>query len=403
MKKFLTIFLVILMVFYLFTGCANEVKDNETPAGTETDPTSEENISIEEQVLKVGVVMPLTGNNAESGKMQVAAIELAAKEINDEGGIGGKIKIDLFIEDDENVPAKSSAVTQKLCYNDEVNVVIGANASSCTLVDMEVTSKAGVPHIAPGSTALAIVEQGNEWIFRTACPDTLTMFNVLSFCKSQGYSSFALIHDSADFGMNAKEFAADYAADLGLTYLTDYTFTLGDTDFSTGLLKIRNDSPDVIVLWSQTAEASKVLSQRIQYGLNDIPLVGYAWNYPTQLLELCGGEAIDGTIVASAFSLVDIENNPELKAFVDNYNEYYGGDPSQNAANCYDTMYLIADAVKRCGVDKPIDNTALRDALRTSDFNGVNGKIAFDERGEIIKDLYMLRFDAEGVHHKVEW
>ena len=145
------------MVMGMITGCQGETKSKDG-----------------KEMVVLGCVGPLTGNAAASGLVQANAVEMAVNEINEAGGIDGRYMIELVKEDDEGVPAKSVTVTQKLVNQNKITALIGALNSSCTIADMEITASSKIPQITPCSSAQSIVEQGNEFIFRTTATKRLS-------------------------------------------------------------------------------------------------------------------------------------------------------------------------------------------------------------------------------------
>jgi branched-chain amino acid transport system substrate-binding protein len=126
----------------------------------------------EVEELRIGLAGPMSGPGAQYGESMKEAAELAVKQINESGGIKGK-KVVLFIEDDESNPAKAVNVMQKLVTNDKIAVAVGHYNSSCTLASMNVTKRAKVPHLCPISTATAITESGNPYIFRNCATNPM--------------------------------------------------------------------------------------------------------------------------------------------------------------------------------------------------------------------------------------
>ncbi len=195
----------------------------------------------DDAVLRMGLVSPLTGPGAASGAVQENAVKMAVEEINKSGGIGGKYRIELISEDDEGIPAKSVTVTQKLVSQDEIHVMIGALNSSCTLANMQITSAAKVPQITPSSTAQAIVEQGNKFIFRTAATDPTHVRTLYShITKDLGKSKVAVLHESSDFGAGAYNFLEQFAPEMGVEIVLREVYNSGEKDFSVQLTKIRD-------------------------------------------------------------------------------------------------------------------------------------------------------------------
>lgn len=347
--------------------------------------------SKEEDTLTLGCVGPLTGSGAASGTVQANAVKMAVDEINEQGGIDGKYKIKLLSEDDEGVPAKSVTVTQKLVSQDGIDVMVGALNSSCTLADMEITSKAKIPQITPSSSAQSIVQQGNEYIFRTTATDTTHVKTLFKYVKEKlNGKKIAMIYESSDFGTGAYNLVSTMAAENGLELVDNEVYNSGEKDFSVQLTKIKQAQPDAIILWGYYTEAALICKQAKQNGITT-PLIGTGFNSP-KLVEL-GGSDVDGLIFTTAFT--EANPDPTVQAFDKKYKETYNMNYDQNAPQAYDTVYLIADAVKRAG---SLDGKALRDAiLATADFEGVAGKYKFESNGEMVKDLLVVQIQ-DGKH-----
>ncbi|WP_367566421.1 ABC transporter substrate-binding protein [Lacrimispora sp.] len=343
------------------------------------------------ETVTLGVVGPLTGNAAASGQVQANAVEMAVEEINAAGGIDGKYMIKLVKEDDEGVPAKSVTVTQKLVNQNNIDVLIGALNSSCTLADMEITAANKIPQITPCSSAQSIVEQGNEFIFRTTATDTTHIKTLLQYFRDKiKGKKVAVLYESSDFGTGAFSKIQEMASEYGAEVAASEMYNSGEKDFSVHLTKIKQANPDAIIIWGYYTEAALISKQAKQNGI-EVPLIGTGYNSP-KLVEL-GGDAVNGLIFTTAFT----EANPDEKvqAFDKKYKEIYQQSYDQNAPQAYDSVYLWADAVKRAGT---VEGQAVRDALlATKDFEGVAGIYNFSPNGEMVKTLMVVQIQ-DGKH-----
>ncbi|WP_333647296.1 ABC transporter substrate-binding protein [Lacrimispora sp.] len=343
------------------------------------------------ETVTLGVVGPLTGNAAASGQVQANAVEMAVEEINAAGGVDGKYMIKLVKEDDEGVPAKSVTVTQKLVNQNNIDVLIGALNSSCTLADMEITAANKIPQITPCSSAQSIVEQGNEFIFRTTATDTTHIKTLLQYFRDKiKGKKVAVLYESSDFGTGAFSKIQEMAPEYGAEVAASEMYNSGEKDFSVHLTKIKQANPDAIIIWGYYTEAALISKQVKQNGI-EVPLIGTGYNSP-KLVEL-GGDAVNGLIFTTAFT----EANPDEKvqAFDKKYKEIYQQSYDQNAPQAYDSVYLWADAVKRAGT---VDGQAVRDALlATKDFEGVAGIYNFSPNGEMVKTLMVVQIQ-DGKH-----
>ena len=341
----------------------------------------------ETETVTIGLVCPVTGSAASYGETMINSAELAVEEINNAGGIAGQYKLELVIEDDEGTPAKAVTAAQKLINQDGITVLIGAQASSCTLAVMEVTAAAGIPQIAPASTALSIVEQGNEWIFRNAAADTLQTSQVLQFSMDElGVESIAILYEATDYGVGGAELLEQYAADYGVEVTSVESYNTGDTDFSVQLTKIARDSPDAVMVWGFYTEGALILRQAKQYGVNVPFLGGTGWAAP-MLVELAG-DAANGIYFSTPFSPANPAEN--VQSYVSAYEEKTGGsEPDFNGAQTYDSVYLIKKAVEE---GDSTDPKVIRDTMKnfSEAYSGVSGTIKFEENGEVSKDVSIV-------------
>lgn len=374
--------LVVVMILGSISGCSQ----------------AEQTVQVEKaETLKIGLVSPVTGSAAAYGETIVNSAKLAVEEINAAGGVDGKYVLELIIEDDEGTPAKSVNAAQKLINQDEIKVLIGAQASSCTLAVMEVTSAAGVPQIAPASTALSIVQLGNEWIFRNAAADTLQTSQVLKFAQDTlKVKSIAILNEATDYGVGGATLLGQYAGEMGIEVKAVESYNTGDTDFSVQLTKIAATSPDAVMVWGFYSEGALVLKQAAQYGVNVPFMGGTGWASP-MLIDLAG-EAAEGIYFSTPFSPSNPEEN--VQSYVKTYEGKFDGSPDFNGAQTYDAVYIIKKAVEDA---KSMDSKDIRDAIRNFDegLKGVSGVIKFDKAGEVIKDVNIVTI-KDGQHDVVQ-
>lgn len=393
MKRFMAMLLVLVMICSMAVGCGSSSSSSDD----ETDSTFTVDGIEYTGTIKIGVICPKSGT-AGDGVYMEAACEMAAEEINAAGGMDG-LYVELYVEDDEGTASKSVTVAQKLVEQDEVDIVIGAQNSACTLANMLVTQEAEIVQITPGSSSPSITEQGNEWIFRTSISDLTAAVTILEYCQEMGYEEIALIHSSGDFGVTASEAINEMAEEYGITIILEEQFNDDDVDFSTILSKIESNDPDAIICWGYYSAASHICQQMVQYDI-DIPFMGYGFNNP-QFTEL-GAEYVEGAIVASGFTELSSATNDLVIPFIEAFTEYYGSEPTQVCAQTYDTMYLIKQTIEELGAEN-FTEEAFKDCLETQTFTGVTGTFSFDENHDIVKDCTLVQYTADGEQELVDW
>lgn len=344
----------------------------------------------EEKVIRIGVIGPESGTTAELGQAQRKAVEMAVEEIN-EGNLAGSWKLEVFFEDDEGNPTKSSNATNKLIQETKAHVLIAAIQSSCTLADMVHTERAGIPQITAGSTGASITDQGNPWIFRTAVNDSLQAEAQVRYAKDVlGITKAATFTEATDYGQSGAALLKDAAAKAGIELVVNATYNIGDKDFKPQLLSMLDGEAEAIFMWGNYAEAALITKQARLLGFEG-QFFGGSGLAATKLIEL-GEDAVQGMLITQSF-LPD-SDEPEVRSFVDEFKRRYHGDPIPHAAQAYDTVYIIADAVKRAD---STEAEALRDAIRSSSgLNLVTGSPKFDEKGDDVgKRILITKIEGE--------
>lgn len=343
-----------------------------------------------EKVLKIGVVGPDSGGSAQLGQGQHKSIQMAVDEIN-ASKAAGDWKLEVYFEDDEGNPTKSASATNKLIQQSKVDVIIGAIHSSCTLADMVVTSRAGIPQITSGSTGSSVTEQGNKYIFRTAVNDGFQANALVKYAKDVlGIKKIATFTAADDYGQSGAKLLDAAAKKYGVELVANPTYNNGDKDFKPQLLTIKDKGAEAIFMWGLYTEAALIARQSQQLDLN-AQLFGASGMAALKLIEL-GGDAAQGLILTQTF--LPNSDDAKVKEYVQKYKSKYNEDPIPHGAQAYDTVYIIADAVKRANDNKP---EVLRDAIsKTSGLKLVTGEPKFNEKGDDIgKRLFITEIKGD--------
>lgn len=372
MKKRIVVWLCLVLVLILsISGCSKAQESN---------------------VIKIGLFGPMTGGQAAQGAYIKNAATMAMEEINAAGGIAGKYKIELHIEDDENDATKGATVVQKLINQTEVDILVGPIASSVAFAVMDINEEAKIPLISPAASNQGLVERGNQFFFRNAAADNLQSREAITYGKDVlGAQKVAVFHEASDYGQGGGLSGAEAAQELGLEVTTIETYVAGDTDFSVQLMNIQATDPDLILLWGNYAEGALILQQMRQYEI-DIPIIGGTGYASAQLVEL-GGDAVDGMMFTTPFIYTNPAEN--IQEFSNKYIEKYEIYPDMAAAQAYDVMYIIASAVEQAD---SLEGEKLAEALHNlTPYNGVSGgPISFDARGEVMKSVSIVQIQNGG-------
>jgi branched-chain amino acid transport system substrate-binding protein len=339
------------------------------------------------ETVKLGVLMPVSGTLAYDGGLTTDGIKLAADEINAAGGIDGKTKIDLVVEDSAGVPATSVAAMTKLVGVHKVAAVIGDFASSCTLASMEVAKRERVALVTPISLAPKITQSDNEWVFR-ACDNSEMIANAFTkyAVKEKKVRKWAFIGVNTDYGRGSVDAFSKKIKELGGEVGMVEYFNQGETDYYAILTKLQATDAQGLCLLGETMDLSRVVNQFFELGLNKkmILMDPTSGTFNSKFIELTKGRA-EGMIGASRF--VDTIETPAAQKFVTAYKARYGRVPEKYAQAGYDTVHMIAQAISRAKSTQP---GAVRDALTKTQYQGPQGKAYFDKTNQLIIDEYII-------------
>ena len=363
------IIVTVLLVSLIISGC-----------GTTNTTTSSQQASGGK--IKIGLAGPFTGPIAETGATVKKAVELAAEQVNQKGGINGK-QVELVEEDDKADPKEAAAIANKFVAD---NTILGALAdytSSCTLAGAPIYNKSGLSHIAYGSTSPAVTNAG-PYTFRDITTDAYDGAFVAQWTVDEGYKKIAILYENDDYGKGLADVYNNKITSLGAKAVMQEPYNLGETkDFSAILTKLKNAGPDAIFIAGQYNEAAMIIKQGKRLGV-DLPVFGSNGLYSDALIQL-GGQDVEGLRCIGAFH--SSATYPEAKAFIDDYQKKWGSAPDIWAAFAYDAANIMFNAVKNGGEDRK----KINDYLTTlKDFKGATGTTTFDQNGDCLKQPLKL-------------
>jgi branched-chain amino acid transport system substrate-binding protein len=312
---------------------------------------------------------------------------MAADEINKAGGINGRT-VQIITEDDQGEPNKAATVVTKLINQDKVQALLGEVASSNSLAAAPKAQEAKVPMISPSSTNPAVTQVG-DYIFRVCFIDPFQGEVMAKFSANNLKAKrAAILYDfNSDYSRGLYQFFKKSFTSLGGQIVSEQSYTQGDRDFSGQLTAIRAVNPDVIYVPGYYGEVGVISNQTKQLGIKAPLLGGDGWDAP-QLWQL-GGASLNGNYISNHYSKDD--PSPAIQKFVAAYQARYNIPPDALAALGYDSMKVLADAIKRAGTT---ENVKLRDAIaQTSGFPGVTGMISIDKDRNAVKPAVVLKLE----------
>lgn len=363
MKKMLSSLVAMLLSVSLLTACG--AAGSNAPGGGEADS------------VKVGVLAPLTGANAEFGKGFEVAMTMAMEEVNAAGGINGKT-LELVFQDSKGDAKESSDLCRQYVDNEDIVAVLGDFTSTACMADAPIVKEAEMAILSPTASNPAFTEMNDCTFGIIGKQDADSRYYAHYVLQEYaGVDNVGIIYIESDWGNAAMSNFVDEAGKIGLNIVEMASFVQDEKDFSSIITKMKAANPDHIAIMDQGA-TSQIINQIRTSGW-DVSLSTNGPGTSQQLIDLCG-ENCEGLLLTTPF-FFDPENEKEM-AWRDEFTERAGFAPTVHSVNAYDCALLISEAIRQCGDDITREN--VRDKQAAIDFSGgLTGQIKFDETGSL--------------------
>lgn len=332
--------------------------------------------------ITLGVIAGMSGPGATYGLGIARGAEMAVRQINAAGGIGGR-QIKLMIVDDASSPARSVIAMRRL-VEANVDLIVGGWGSSQVLANMGIAEQAGVPYIVAGATHPRITSAQNRWTFRVIQTDAaMTEQLARIVIGNPGMKRIAVINDSNEHGVaNRRAFVAALAR-AGIRPVEVQSFQTADKDFSGPLNHIRAANPDAIVLFGTIPAAPAIMNQARDLGIK-ARFVG-SGGLANEALISSAPIAAEGAVLTTDFSE---EVDAEARAWADLYRKEFAGRPEPPRPVLAAWEYrAIRDIAAPCLMSAGPDRARLRDCIANwkGTLFGVRGELYFDKTGQLIQ------------------
>ena len=324
------------------------------------------------QDLFVGYQLPLTGSQSQYGEMFRNSANIQIDRLNAAGGIGGR-KLQLLYEDSKSDPKEAVNIARKFVDDKRIVAVLGDFASGPSMAAGEVYGKEGMAQLSQTASHPDFLKV-STWQFRNVVTQAQEGPFMAKWVREAGINSVAVIGLQNDWGMSATgEFRKAFEK-MGGTVTGFELFNPGARDFKAILTKVAQGKPEAIYFAMFYEEGALILQQAKQLNIT-AKLYASGPFYAPKLIELAGSAA-DGVRTSTAF-LID-HPSKNVQDFVAEYKKRYNGDPNMFAAQAYDAVGIMIEALKRAGPNAT--RAQVRDALAaTANYPGVTGETTFDK------------------------
>ena len=300
--------------------------------------------------VKIGVYLPLTGQNAFGGQLELDGVRLAHKEMPKVLGRD----VELVVVDNKSDKVEAGNAVKRLIERDNVSAIIGTYGSSLALAGGEVAEKGKTPAVGTSCTN-PLVTMGKKYYFRVCYIDPWQGAAAATYVYNNlGFKKAGILMDMTnDYAVGLASFFKRSFKKLGGEIVADLKYSSGDQDFTAQLTELIKQKPDVVFMPTYFAEGAIIMKQARELGATFRLMGADAMDNPDTVK--LGGKAVEGFLHTTFPYDAKMPNmSAEAKKFTEVwYAANPGKDPNVNAALGYNAYYLILDAITRANSDKP--------------------------------------------------
>ncbi len=364
------------------------------------------------ETIKIGHLVPLTGDLSFIGEPFANAGVLAVEDINAAGGVLGK-DIEVIVEDTATDAKTAVDAMEKLIKIDKVEAVVGGVTSFVSLATYEKLALNKVPMISPSATAAELTDiEDDDFFFRTSPADTLQAAAIAILAWEKGYRTANVICRDDAYGRGLGGIFTKKFEELGGEVLVTVIYDAKAPDFSGYVTEVSSEPADVIQVNALMEDGCRLFKKFHDMGVTeDFEFLVCEGVQDPGIPQEVGADIMAGVGGATPYPA-------ESGTFPADFEARFGEPPFAYEANVYDSFVLIALAIEKAGV---YDGTAIRDNLRAVanppgvevtdvaealrlvregtdiDYQGAGGRITFDGFGDVfMKAARVWEYDKEG-------
>src|SRR5579862_7980616 len=298
-----------------------------------------------EDTFKIGLIVPMTGGQASTGKQIDNAIKLYMKQHGDT--VAGK-KIEVILKDDGALPDKTKTAAQELIVNEKVNVIAGFGVTPAALAAAPLATQGKIPEVVMAADNSIITEK-SPYIVRTSftLPQSSTIIG--DWAVKNGIKKVATLTSDYAPGNDALASFKEHFTAGGGQIVEEVKVPLANPDFAPFLQRMKDAKPDAMFVFVPAGQGGNFMKQYSERGLDKagIKIIGPGDVMDDDLLNGMG-DAVIGTVTAHMYSAD--HDSPTNNAFVAAFKKANGGmRPNFMAVGGYDGMHLIYETLKKTG------------------------------------------------------
>ena len=351
-----------------------------------------------QETFKIGLIVPMTGGQASTGKQIDNAVKLYMQQKGDT--VAGK-KIEVILKDDGAVPDNTKRIAQELIVNDKVNVIAGFGVTPAALAAAPLATQAKVPEIVMAA-GTSIITERSPYIVRTSFTLAQSSTIIGDWAAKNGIKKVATLTSDYAPGNDALTFFKQNFTAGGGEIVEEVKVPLQNPDFAPFLQRMKDSKPDAMFVFVPAGQGGNFMKQYAERGLDKsgIKVIGPGDVMDDDLLNNMGDAAL-GAVTAHLYSAA--HPSQMNKDFVAAYRKAFGNRPGFMAVGGYDGIHLIYEALKKTG--GKADGDALVEAMKWMKWESPRGPISIDaETRDIVQNIYIRKVEkVDGELYNVEF
>jgi branched-chain amino acid transport system substrate-binding protein len=351
-----------------------------------------------EDTFKIGLIVPMTGGQASTGKQIDNAIKLYMKQHGDT--VAGK-KIEVILKDDGALPDKTKTAAQELIVNEKVNVIAGFGVTPAALAAAPLATQGKIPEVVMAA-GTSIITEKSPYIVRTSftLPQSSTIIG--DWAVKNGIKKVATLTSDYAPGNDALASFKEHFTAGGGEIVEEVKVPLANPDFAPFLQRMKDAKPDAVFVFVPAGQGGNFMKQYAERGLDKagIKVIGPGDVMDDDLLNGMGDAAL-GAVTAHIYSAA--HPSQTNKDFVAAYKKEFGSRPGFMAVGGYDGIHLIYEALKKTGGNA--DGDKLIEAMKGMKWESPRGPISIDpETRDIVQNVYIRKVEkVDGELYNVEF
>jgi len=351
-----------------------------------------------QETFKIGLILPMTGGQASTGKQIDNAIKLYMQQKGDT--VAGK-KIEIILKDDAAVPDNTKRLAQELIVNDKVNVIAGFGVTPAALAAAPLATQAKIPEIVMAA-GTSIITERSPYIVRTSFTLAQSSTIIGDWAAKNGIKKVATLTSDYAPGNDALTFFKQNFTAGGGEIVEEVKVPLANPDFAPFLQRMKDAKPDAMFVFVPAGQGGNFMKQYAERGLDKsgIKVIGPGDVMDDDLLNGMGDAAL-GAVTAHLYSAA--HPSQMNKDFVAAYKKAFNNRPGFMAVGGYDGIHLVYEALKKTG--GKTDGDSLVEAMKGMKWESPRGPVSIDpETRDIVQNIYIRKVEkVDGELYNVEF